>query len=435
MPELYQALRAQREGDATHTRELLEELAESGDPRAAHLLGSLCSQGEGGPEDPAAAAIWYRRAADVGHAPAAFNLAALYALGRGVSQDYATAMRWYRRAADLGMAAAERMIGNMYGRGEGIDQDPAAALRWIRLAAEHGDREAMYQLGRLLEAGVNGDDATEPDLPEAARWYLEAGAGEDGLAEAARGLAVLAPHLQALADDDPAAACRLGQLRRLGAGVRRDPVGAARLLTAAAEAGHAEASYELGGMYRDGDGVEQDPAEAVRRYTAAAEAGLAAAQHDLAWMLWTGTGAEPDWDRALRWYVASAEQGDAQSMYDVALALLAIDDEATGEAAGRTASAARRVKAASWMRRAAEGGWVPAMPALGRAYATGDGLRRDPVQAARWFLAALLAGNGDGLHDLHELAGQLTADQVREADRLAGGDGAHAAALLAVAGG
>jgi hypothetical protein len=50
-------------------------------------------------------------------------------------------------------------------------------------------------------------------------------------------------------------------------------------------------------------------------------------------------------------------------------------------------------------------------------------------------MAALLAGNGDGLPDLQRLARQLTPEQVREADRLAGGDGGHAAALLEVVAG
>jgi TPR repeat protein len=73
------------------------------------------------------------------------------------------------------------------------------------------------------------------------------------------------------------------------------------------------------------------------------------------------------------------------------------------------------------------------MPLLGQAHADGEGVSLDPVEAARWFIAALAAGNGEGLDDLHELARTLTPEQLRTADRLAGGDGSAAAALIASA--
>jgi TPR repeat protein len=58
--------------------------AEAGLPKAMFCLASLLDKGEGVAEpDPAAAAVWYRRAAGAGLGGAANNLSKMYTLGRG----------------------------------------------------------------------------------------------------------------------------------------------------------------------------------------------------------------------------------------------------------------------------------------------------------------------------------------------------------------
>jgi TPR repeat protein len=51
-------------------------------------------------DDYAAAASWYRKAAEQGDARAQFNLGIMYAEGEGVPQDYAVAASWFRKAAE-----------------------------------------------------------------------------------------------------------------------------------------------------------------------------------------------------------------------------------------------------------------------------------------------------------------------------------------------
>ncbi|MBI1726202.1 MAG: sel1 repeat family protein [Candidatus Rokubacteria bacterium] len=51
-------------------------------------MGELCANGEGVPQDDAAAATWYRKAAEQGDGNARSNLGVLYQAGRGVPQDY-----------------------------------------------------------------------------------------------------------------------------------------------------------------------------------------------------------------------------------------------------------------------------------------------------------------------------------------------------------
>ena len=50
------------------------------------------------PKDDAKAVLWYRRAAEEGHAGAQYNLGAAYANGAGVSADQETAVAWFFKA-------------------------------------------------------------------------------------------------------------------------------------------------------------------------------------------------------------------------------------------------------------------------------------------------------------------------------------------------
>ena len=80
-------------------------LAEQGDPAAQTYVGEIYEQGLGTDPDPAAAATWYRKAADKGYSRAALNLGTLYEQGRGVQRDPTQALNWFRRASGLPPAA------------------------------------------------------------------------------------------------------------------------------------------------------------------------------------------------------------------------------------------------------------------------------------------------------------------------------------------
>ena len=67
----------------------------------------------------------------------------MYDNGQGVPQDYAAAMKWYRLAADQGNAKAQSNLGVMYGNGQGVPQDYVQAHLWWSLAAAGGDKDAL----------------------------------------------------------------------------------------------------------------------------------------------------------------------------------------------------------------------------------------------------------------------------------------------------
>jgi TPR repeat protein len=69
------------------------------------------------------------------------------------------------------------------------------------------------------------------------------------------------------------ATANLGEMYRLGTGVKRNAKEAAKWLLKAAEQGAAESQNSLGEMYRDGEGVEKNSQKAIRWFRKAARQG------------------------------------------------------------------------------------------------------------------------------------------------------------------
>src|SRR6185437_12930145 len=73
-----------------------------------------------------------------GDAEAQLSVAILYAKGDGIAQDYAAAAKWFRAAAD---------------RGGGVPLDYNQAAFWYRKAAEQGHPLAQYNLAVAFTKG------------------------------------------------------------------------------------------------------------------------------------------------------------------------------------------------------------------------------------------------------------------------------------------
>ena len=127
------------EGDAydDFTRLALQD-AEQGNTTMQWIVGYMYDEGDGLPQDDAAAVRWYRRAAEQGHEAAQFNLGCMYAEGQGVPQDDVEAAYWYRQAAEQGDAEAQYKLGDLYDDGRGVPQDYIQAHKWFNLAASRG---------------------------------------------------------------------------------------------------------------------------------------------------------------------------------------------------------------------------------------------------------------------------------------------------------
>jgi uncharacterized protein len=114
--------------------ELWRPLAESGNPGAQYLLGSLYLEGHGVERNDALAFMWFQRAANQGDAAAQYNVGASYAAGTGVQKSDVEAAKWFRRAADQGVVFAQLNLGLLYAAGNGVPQDSVEALKWLDLA-------------------------------------------------------------------------------------------------------------------------------------------------------------------------------------------------------------------------------------------------------------------------------------------------------------
>ena len=217
------------------------------------------------------AAVWYRQAAEQGHAGAQFQLAVLYCIGRGVAVDLGEAVKWYRRSAEQGDRLAQFNLAVMLAKGDGVEQSDKEALGWCHKAAQQDMPEAQMMLGDLLAAG-RGTDAD----PAAARlWYEKAAAQGLAAASACRAAmsspsivmpAWLAPQIDGPALDPDVVGRDVGRIRTV------DELSGADI--------------ELGEMQRAFDDAAVEPAARQRRVAMAAdvaqrvEAALDIGEHD-----------------------------------------------------------------------------------------------------------------------------------------------------------
>ena len=114
------------------------------DPKAIYDLAYRFDVGMGVRSDPALAARWYLKAAQMGYAPAQRNLAGFLASGHGIERNIESARFWYLAAANQGDIHAQYMLGSRYGANE------RAQLKWLWKAAERGHAAAIIELEKRL---------------------------------------------------------------------------------------------------------------------------------------------------------------------------------------------------------------------------------------------------------------------------------------------
>jgi TPR repeat protein len=95
---LESALKAQDNGDYQTALQLLQPLAERGDPQAELQIGTLYLWGHGIPRDDTEAVRWFRASAEQGYGPAQVTLGRMYVAGNGVPKDMVQAYMWFSLA-------------------------------------------------------------------------------------------------------------------------------------------------------------------------------------------------------------------------------------------------------------------------------------------------------------------------------------------------
>ncbi|HZU97859.1 MAG TPA: serine/threonine-protein kinase [Planctomycetota bacterium] len=300
--------------DERRAVELLVAAAGQGNASAMIALGDLALREHRDEE----AALWYRRAGDVGEKNGKLHFGILLRDGRGVAKDEAAALALFLEIAEAGSTWGMVEAGFMYQLGRGVEKDEAKARLWYRKAMDAGQPAGALKLAFLVAEGLGGPR----DEVEARRLYEVAVEGDDTWAMVLLG-DMLAEGRGGERDDaravalyrraepvNVAALARLGEMLAAGRGAPRDDAEAVRFFERADAAGEARGTIGLAGMLAEGRGVAKDEGRAVRLYTRAAERGYDAAMLPLAAMLEEGRGTPRDVAGAIRWYRAAAASGN-----------------------------------------------------------------------------------------------------------------------------
>lgn len=194
--------------------------AESGDPIGAYNFAVCLAEGVGVARDDAAAAHWFRKAAD-NVVNAQYRYGRILAEGRGVEQNLEEARLWLQKAADLNLLPALLDLAMLHLQGLGGPRDDEAARVLFERASEQESAEAMFSLGALY----GGGHQIETDRAKSLAWYR-----------------------QAAQRQHPRAALMLGLYLRDGIATAPDLEAARRCFTFAAEAGLDEAKDALAGL-------------------------------------------------------------------------------------------------------------------------------------------------------------------------------------------
>lgn len=129
------------------------EAADQNDEMGLCNLAVLLLQGKGVEKDPEQAIALLTKAAAEGSAFAKYRLAMCYQNGEGVPQDYAKCVDWYRQAAEQGHGASINNLADKYENGLGVAKDLAKAFELYSIAADKNIIAAWYSLGCMYQEG------------------------------------------------------------------------------------------------------------------------------------------------------------------------------------------------------------------------------------------------------------------------------------------
>ncbi len=219
-----------------------------------------------------------------------------------------------------------------------------------------------------------------------------------------------------VAKDDPRAEYDLGRAYQLGnEGVPKDFAKAAELYRKAAALGDAKAMFNLGYMYHFGQGMPVDDATAEQWFQKAADKGLPAAQLQVGLSFYYGeNGLKQDYNTAAKYLLMAAQPSNPPAVSSPAANALAyLFENGTGVAQNSQ-------QAIFWYTQAAGAGFGKAMGNLGRVYAEGKIVPKDPVQAYMWLKMAAFQNDQMAMHLLSEaLAGHVfTDEQIADGNRM-----------------
>ena len=135
--------------DTVKARKLLEHAAEQEIDAAQYALGKLYLSDDADVHDSAKGIYWLKRSADNGNDYAAYRLGKEYLSGENVAKDASAATEYLWQAANSGNPYAQYLLGKLYLTGEGVQQDTDAAYQWFTKAYYSGHTYAGMFMDRI----------------------------------------------------------------------------------------------------------------------------------------------------------------------------------------------------------------------------------------------------------------------------------------------
>lgn len=265
-------------------RPLLEDASAAGNVFATYLLANLVGKtlDRTVPEDPERAVLLLIAASDAGFAPAQADLGDRYERGDGVDQSFPEALRLYQSASEGGVGMASYKAGSFFAHANGIDLDFGRATDFYNRAVAQGEPRGNYGLGEMYEFAIG----VQQDYAKAAEYYQLAADAGDMMAQTSlaylygQGLGVAQDYSKSFALLVDAAAQNYGLAQAalslaymFGEGTEIDLAKAFDLAWAAQRAGVVYAEGILGYIYEEGLGVGRDLPNALFHYQAGADQG------------------------------------------------------------------------------------------------------------------------------------------------------------------
>ena len=343
---------------------------------SSYVLGQCYLNGYGTPRNDLDAAVWFRRAAEMGYSKAQTQLGYCYENGLGVVPNMVEACNWYRKAADQGEKIAQNNLGNYYTYGIGVDIDYPEGMRYYKLSAEQGFSVALYNIGICYynALGVDNDDT------EAVKWFRLS-------AEQAYDLAQNA----------------LGNCYRYGRGVEQDYKEAFRFYQLAKKNSNPYVLVNLADMYRFGLGVPQQLDSAASYYMYSADNGNWAARDSLLHLplstdslssLKMAHAAElfnkGYYQVSSQYFLSFALENNASAQYIVGMFYLD----------GNYGLDADTIQALNWINKAVDQGYDVAQVALANLYIEGAIVPKDFDRALKLLEQSATQGNAAAMNNL-----------------------------------
>lgn len=183
---------------------------------------------------------------------------------------------------------------------------------------------------------------------------------------------------EAVKDSDAAAQNNLGACYYTGKGVEQDYEKAVQWFRASAEQGNATGQINLSFCYYYGQGVQKDSLESLRWCRLALDQGLAGAQNLYGALFCKG-------NEKMEWFQRAAEQNNEVAMLNLAIKYQGMEkcDEAL-----------------TWLKKAADQGFLPAKNTLGGWYFYGQCVNEDKEEAVKLYRYAAERGYAESQHHL-----------------------------------